>query len=51
MRAKFGDTFIYFASLDDLIKMKQAAGRSRDLEDLKILLRLKRLKSVKKAKR
>jgi predicted nucleotidyltransferase len=36
-----GATTAYFASLDDLIKMKQAAGRARDLEDLRALLKLK----------
>jgi len=30
-----------FASLGDLIKMKQAAGREKDLQDLKILKKLK----------
>jgi hypothetical protein len=30
--------------LDDLITMKQAAGRPKDLEDLKILNTLKRKK-------
>lgn len=44
VRAKFGDTFVYFASLDDLIEMKKAAGRPQDLEDLKILRRIKRIK-------
>lgn len=44
VRAKFGNTFVYFASLDDLIKMKRAAGRAKDIEDLKILRRIKRLK-------
>lgn len=43
VRAKFGKTFTYFASLNDLIKMKRAAGRSKDLEDLKYLLKLKKM--------
>ena len=38
---KIGKTRAYFASLDDLIKMKKAAGRDKDKEDLKILLKLK----------
>ena len=40
VRAKFGNTFINFASLKDLIKMKKAAGRAKDLEDLKYLKKL-----------
>lgn len=32
----------YFASLDDLIKMKRAAGRDEDLKDLKYLEEIKR---------
>lgn len=44
VRKKFGSTLVNFASLDDLIKMKKAAGRPRDLEDLKILKKIKRLK-------
>ena len=44
VRAKLGNTFIYFAALEDLIKMKQAAGRPRDLEDLKYLRKLLRTK-------
>ncbi len=43
VRAKIGNTFVYFASLDDLIKMKRVAGRTKDREDLKYLRRLKKL--------
>lgn len=42
VKAKFGETFVWFASLDDLIKMKKAAGRPKDFEDLKYLLKLKK---------
>ena len=42
VKAKFGRTFVWFASLDDLIKMKKAASRPQDLEDLKYLLQLKK---------
>ncbi|MFC1620669.1 hypothetical protein ACFL2G_00040 [Candidatus Omnitrophota bacterium] len=42
VRAKYGDTFVNFPSLGDLIKMKQAAHRTKDLEDLKYLKRLKK---------
>ncbi|MBU0671939.1 MAG: nucleotidyltransferase [Candidatus Margulisbacteria bacterium] len=34
---KIGTISVYFASLNDLIKMKKAAGRKKDKEDLKIL--------------
>jgi len=37
IRAKYGDTFVNFPSLKDLIKMKKAAGRAKDNEDLKYL--------------
>ncbi|MDD4893788.1 MAG: nucleotidyltransferase [Candidatus Omnitrophica bacterium] len=42
VRAKFKETFAYFASLSDLIKMKNAAHRPKDLEDLKYLKHLRR---------
>ncbi|HTY13891.1 MAG TPA: nucleotidyltransferase [Candidatus Omnitrophota bacterium] len=38
---EIGDIKVYFPSLKDLIKMKKAAGRSKDKEDLKILKKLK----------
>ncbi len=41
VKAKFGNTFAWFASLDGLIKMKKAAGRPKDIEDLKYLQQLK----------
>jgi len=37
----FGNEKVYYASLDNLIIMKEAAGRPKDLEDLKILKILK----------
>ncbi len=42
VKALYEDTPAFFASLDDLIEMKQAAGRPKDLEDLRVLLELKR---------
>lgn len=39
--AKFGATTVYFPCLDDMIRMKKAAGRAKDLEDLKYLKRIK----------
>ncbi len=38
---RIGETPCYFASLDDLIRMKKAAGSQKDKEDLKILLKIK----------
>ncbi len=40
--SKIGSTKAYFASLDDLIKMKEAAGRPKDRQDLQALKRLKK---------
>jgi hypothetical protein len=42
---RVGQTPTSFASLDDLIRMKQAAGRPKDLEDLRVLMRLKQQRS------
>jgi predicted nucleotidyltransferase len=41
IRSKFGDTEVYFPCLDDMIRMKKAAGRAKDLEDLKYLKKIK----------
>jgi hypothetical protein len=38
---RLGTTPAAFASLDDLIRMKEAAGRPKDIEDLRILRRLR----------
>lgn len=48
VRRKFRKTFAFFASLDDLIKMKRAANRPKDREDLKALRAIKRLQASKK---
>jgi hypothetical protein len=42
IRDKIGQTLADFASLDDLIRMKQAAGHPKDLEDLRMLMKLKK---------
>lgn len=44
VKDKIGKTDAYFACLNDLIRMKKAAGRPKDKEDLKVLLRLKKRK-------
>lgn len=46
--AKFGETRVNFPSLDDMIKMKEAAGRNQDLEDLKYLRDIKKKRAIKK---
>jgi predicted nucleotidyltransferase len=38
---RIGETPASFAALDDLIRMKEAAGRPKDLEDLRVLRRLR----------
>ncbi len=40
----YGNEKVFFASLDDLITMKRAAGRPKDLEDLKVLQILRKKK-------
>ena len=42
----FGMEKVYYASLEDLIIMKEAAGRPKDLEDLKVLKILKEKKKT-----
>lgn len=44
VESKIGSTKVYFASLDDLITMKKAAGRPKDLEDMEVLERIKEKK-------
>lgn len=50
IKAKFGNTEVYFPSLDDMIKMKRAAGRAKDREDLKYLLKLRKKASLLKSR-
>ena len=40
--AEFGKTEVNFPSLDDMIRMKEAAGRAIDLEDLKYLKKIRK---------
>jgi len=44
IKDKIGNVEVYFASLDNMIKMKKSAGRAKDIEDLKYLERIKKLK-------
>jgi hypothetical protein len=41
VKANFGKTPVYFASLDGLIDMKKASGRPQDLQNLKYLIALR----------
>lgn len=41
VKAKLGNTYAYFASLTDLIRMKLAAARPKDMEDIRYLKKLK----------
>ncbi|MBX2990778.1 MAG: hypothetical protein KF749_06360 [Bacteroidetes bacterium] len=45
---KVGQTKTYFSSLNDLIRMKEAAGRPKDLLDLEVLRKLKERKKRKR---
>jgi hypothetical protein len=40
--SRIGETPCYFASLDDLIRMKKASGSQKDKEDLNILMKIKK---------
>jgi predicted nucleotidyltransferase len=44
----YGKEKVYYASLEDLIIMKESAGRPKDVEDLKILRILKEKKNTSK---
>ncbi|PKN00646.1 MAG: hypothetical protein CVU78_00295 [Elusimicrobia bacterium HGW-Elusimicrobia-2] len=46
-----GKTKGYFASLNDLIKMKKAAGRPKDIEDLKYLEEIKKQTKENRSKK
>jgi len=37
--------FVFFSSLENMIRMKKAAGRSKDRDDLKFLRKLLKAKS------
>ncbi|MFN3967176.1 MAG: hypothetical protein ACK4JE_05715, partial [Endomicrobiia bacterium] len=50
IKAKIGNTFAYFPSLKDIIKMKKAAGRIKDKEDLKYLTKILKQRNSKNKK-
>jgi len=41
IKAKFGQIKVNFPSLKDMIRMKKAAGRAKDREDLKYLIKIR----------
>lgn len=45
---KFEGEEVYFASLDDLLKMKKAAGRDHDQKDIRFLEEIKKQQSKQK---
>ncbi len=47
VRAKIDKVTANFASLDDLVRMKKAAGRPKDKEDLRILKKLQKRRKSK----
>jgi len=49
-KIKFDNFYVSIASLDDLITMKKAAGRTKDKADLEELFAVKRLKKEKTAR-
>ncbi|MBF0491616.1 MAG: hypothetical protein HQM15_02405 [Deltaproteobacteria bacterium] len=49
VRGMFEGEPTYFASLDDLIKMKKAAARPKDLEDLRYLEEIQRQLALQKS--
>ena len=48
VKNKIGTARVYFAGLEDLIRMKRAAGRPKDKEDLKVLLKIQKIRKTKK---
>ena len=50
VQAELQGVITYFASLDDLIKMKKAAGRGKDIDDLRYLNEIKRQMKLKEKK-